>query len=162
MTFIQKVPAPRSMGRNTGTGEAVSGEVGTGRTGGTRGFTLIELIIVFALIGILVGLAIPQVQHALRKGKETALKENLFLMRNLIQQYYTDKHKYPPSLQTLVDDGYLRSIPIDPLTNSSETWQTVQETLDEDQMMQAVEAGIIDVLSGSEDTALDGTFYNTW
>ena len=80
------------------------------------GFTLIEMIIVFTLIGILVGLALPQYQTAARRAREAVLKEDLFQFRKLIDQYYQDKGKYPASLQTLVDENYLRAIPVDPMT----------------------------------------------
>lgn len=127
-----------------------------------KGFTLIELIIVFALIGILVGLAIPQYKNALQRAKESVLKENLFLLRTMINQYYTDKWKYPPSLQTLVDEEYIRSIPVDPITRSAETWKVVQEDLEAEELMAGVEPGIVDVFSGSDQIALDGIPYNTW
>lgn len=127
-----------------------------------KGFTLIELIIVFALIGILVGLAIPQYKNALQNAKESVLKENLFLLRTLINQYYTDKWKYPATLQTLVDEDYIRSIPVDPITRSAETWKVVQEELEAEELMAGVEPGIVDVFSGSDQTAIDGTPYNTW
>lgn len=128
-----------------------------------KGFTLIELIIVFTLIGILVGLALPQYQSGIRRAREAILKENLYVMRSLINQYYTDKMKYPASLQTLVDDGYLREIPKDPITKSSETWITIPEILNPEDMLSGMEIpGIVDVQSGSERTAADGTFFNTW
>ena len=128
-----------------------------------KGFTLIELIIVFTLIGILVGLALPQYQTGTRRAREAVLKENLFILRTLINQYYTDKMKYPASLQTLVDEGYLRGIPKDPITQSSETWIEIPEILNLEDMLSGMEIpGIVDVNSGSERTALDGTFFNTW
>lgn len=127
-----------------------------------KGFTLIELIIVFTLIGILVGLGIPQYKYAVKKANEAALKENLFLMRTLLQQYYTDKHKYPISLQTLVDEKYLLKIPLDPMTKSTETWIEIQETLLEDDLLEGVIPGIADIRSGSYKRAIDGSIYNTW
>lgn len=127
-----------------------------------NGFTLIELIIVFTLIGILVGLGIPQYKYAVKRARESVLKEDLFQMRKLINQYYTDKQKYPSSLLNLVEDKYLRSIPIDPITKSSETWVEVHETLGEEDMLAGAQPGIIDVVSGSDQKSLDGTPYNTW
>jgi len=128
-----------------------------------RGFTLIEILIVFTLIGILVGLGIPQYTTSVKRAREVILKEDLFQMRKLINQYYTDKGKYPVSLQTLVDEQYLRSIPIDPITKSSQTWVEVQQTLTDDELMSFdIEIGIVDILSGSNEKALDGTLYNTW
>jgi len=128
-----------------------------------RGFTLIEIIIVFTLIGILVGLGLPQYTTSVKRAREVILKEDLFQMRKLINQYYTDKGKYPVSLQMLVDEQYLRSIPIDPITKSSQTWVEVQQTLTDDELMSFdIEIGIVDILSGSNEKALDGTLYNTW
>lgn len=126
------------------------------------GFTLIELVIVFTLIGILVGLGIPQYKNAVKRAREATLKENLYVMRNLIQQYYSDKQKYPLTLFTLVEEGYLKQIPIDPITRSSETWQEIQETLTDDDLLAGVIPGISDVASGSELIALDGTPYKSW
>jgi general secretion pathway protein G len=127
-----------------------------------NGFTLIEMLIVFALIGILVGLGLPQYKYATKRARESVLKENLFQMRTLIDQYYADKGKYPYSLQALVDEKYLRAIPIDPITGSSETWIEVPEILSEEDLILAVEPGIADVISGSEQKAIDGTLYSTW
>ena len=127
-----------------------------------NGFTLIEMLIVFALIGILVGLGLPQYKYATKRARESVLKENLFQMRTLIDQYYADKGKYPYSLQALVDEKYLRAIPIDPITGSSDTWIEMPEILSEEDLIMAVEPGIADVLSGSELKSLDGTLYSTW
>ena len=127
-----------------------------------RGFTLIELVIVLAIIGILVGLGIPTLKNAMKKARETGLKENLHTMRTLINQYYTDKQKYPVSLQTLVDERYLYVIPPDPITRSAETWIEVPEELNEDDLLQGVMPGMADVKSGAEGDGLDGTPYNTW
>jgi len=127
-----------------------------------KGFTLIEIIIVFTLIGILVGLALPQYKYAAKRAREAVLKENLFQLRKLIQQYHADKGKYPAYLQTLVDEEYLRKIPVDPMTKSAETWVEVRDTLTEEDLFSGLEPGMVDVLSGSEYKGLDGTPYNTW
>ena len=127
-----------------------------------RGFTLIELIIVLTLIGILVGLALPEYRNSIKRTKETALKENLFIFRKLIDQYYTDKGKYPLMLQTLVDEGYLRNIPQDPITKSAATWVEIREQPSLEDYMPTGQLGVVDVRSGSEAKASDGTFYNTW
>jgi general secretion pathway protein G len=128
-----------------------------------KGFTLIEIMIVFALIGILVGLGLPQYRYAAKRAREAVLKEDLFILRKLINHYYTDKGSYPLSLQTLVDEQYLRSIPIDPMTKSSQTWMELQQTLTEDEMMSFdFQIGIVDVFSGSTEKAIDGTPYSTW
>ncbi len=126
-----------------------------------KGFTLAELLIVMALIGILASIAIPQFKHATKRAKETVLKENLYIIRKVIDEYYSDKGKYPPTLQTLVEEGYLRRIPIDPITGSDKTWVIIREPLTEETMYKE-ELGIIDVKSGSDEIALDGTPYNTW
>lgn len=128
-----------------------------------KGFTLIEIMIVFALIGILVGLGLPQYKYAAKRAREAVLKEDLFIMRKLINHYYTDKGSYPLSLQTLVDEQYLRSIPIDPMTKSSQTWVEMQQTLTEDELMSFdIQIGIVDVFSGSIEKAIDGNPYSTW
>ncbi|TEU05556.1 MAG: prepilin-type N-terminal cleavage/methylation domain-containing protein [Candidatus Aminicenantes bacterium] len=128
-----------------------------------KGFTLIEIIIVFTLIGILVGLGIPQYKYAAKRAREAVLKEDLFILRKLINHYYLDKGRYPLSLQTLVDEQYLRSLPIDPMTKSSQTWVEVQQTLTEDELMLFdIQIGIVDVFSGSIEKAIDGNPYSTW
>jgi general secretion pathway protein G len=128
----------------------------------SRGFTLIEIIIVFALIGILVGLALPQYQRSRRKAQEAVLKEDLFVMRKLINEYYTDKGKYPAALRTLVEENYLRTLPLDPMTGSADTWQEIKDQPSYEEMVPGVEYGIVDVRSGSQAKALDDTTYDTW
>lgn len=127
------------------------------------GFTLIEIIIVLSIIGILVGLALPQYRNSVLRARETVLKENLFTLRKLIDQYHQDKGKYPLSLQMLVQDGYLRSIPVDPITRSAETWIEVPEVFSPDEDISMEPPGIVDVKSGStEKSRIDGTAYNDW
>jgi general secretion pathway protein G len=121
------------------------------------------MVIVFALIGILVGLGLPQYKYSLVKARESVLRENLFVLRKLIDQYYQDKGKYPAALEALVQDGYVRSIPVDPITKSSTTWEEVRETLPPDEYVMPETLGVIDVKSGSQQKSpIDGTVYNTW
>jgi len=128
-----------------------------------KGFTLIELIIVLSIIGLLVGLGLPQYKSASIKAREAVLKENLFILRKLLDQYAMDKGKYPASLQTLVQEGYLRMIPVDPMTRSAETWVEVREVPSlEDPMIMEL-PGVIDVKSGSEDKSpVDQSLYSMW
>jgi general secretion pathway protein G len=130
--------------------------------GREKGFTLIELLIVFALIGILVGLSLPQYRFAALRARETVLKEDLFQLRKLINQYHVDKMKFPETLQALVDEGYLYMLPIDPITKSADTWIEVREIPEEEAIFSGTMPGVIDVHSGSLEVALDGTPYNTW
>lgn len=130
-----------------------------------RGFTLIELLIVVTIVGILAGIAVVNVKHARRKAAESVLKANLALMRKGIDDYYADKQKYPASLQELVDAKYMRKIPPDPITESSETWIEVrEEALDDLESTGSFDAapmepGIVDVKSGAEGSTLDGEPY---
>jgi general secretion pathway protein G len=126
----------------------------------SRGFTLIELMVVMSIILILVSISIPIYNQSITRAKEPVLKDTLFTLRNLINQYTLDKQKAPQSLEDLVTGGYLKQIPKDPFTQSNETWQTEQEDvlLSADQ----TEPGITDVHSGSSMTSTDGTAYNTW
>ena len=125
-----------------------------------RGWTLLELVIVMALIVVLAGIATAQHRNAVTRTKEAVLKENLFRMRDAIDQYYADKNKYPSDLQALVSDQYIREVPVDPFTNSNSTWQTVPAEADASNP--SVEVGIYNVKSGSEALALDGTNYADW
>ncbi len=125
-----------------------------------RGFTLIELMIVLAIISILASLAIPIGNRAILRTKETVLKSNLHTLRNLIDQYTADKLKAPQSLQDLVTAGYLRELPKDPITESAETWEAVQG--DTNLLPDQTETGIVDLHSGSTQISTEGTAYNTW
>jgi len=125
-----------------------------------KGFTVIELMVVMTIILLLASVAVKINKKAIIKAKESVLKENLFQMRQAIEQYYADKGHYPDSLETLVDDGYLREIPKDPFTKSSDTWQVEYENPDD--VGEDYEPGIIDVRSGYSGKALDGTNYDEW
>ncbi len=128
-----------------------------------KGFTLIELLIVVAIIGIIAGIAVVQLQNAPKKAREAVLKEDLYALRDCIDQYFADKGKYPESLETLVEENYLRKLPTDPMTSSSETWQVVHaEADDENSTDPSATGGIIDVKSGAEGSALDGSRYSDW
>src|SRR6187397_3255999 len=119
------------------------------------GWTLIELLVVISLIMILAPMALVQYRNSVTSAKEATLKSQLFIMRDAIDEYYADKGKYPDSLQTLVPESYIRSMPRDPFTTSSDTWQTVPAEPDSGATTAA--AGIFDVKSGSEGTGLDGS-----
>jgi len=130
-------------------------------TGKRRGgFTLIELLIVMSIVTILVSLAIPVYQRSILRAKESVLKSNLMSMRQVIDEYTYDKQKAPQTLQDLVQEGYLRQVPNDPITDSNTTWRVVME--DALQSVDQTEPGIFDVHSGSDKTALDGTPYADW
>jgi general secretion pathway protein G len=129
---------------------------------GRRGFTLIEMIIVFTMIGILVGLALPQFKNAAKKAREATLKEDLTILRKLIDQYFVDKTKYPASLQVLVEEKYLRKIPVDPITGKPDWVEVREEPSPDDLLEPGFQAGITDVHSVSELLGMDGTAYNTW
>ena len=124
------------------------------------GFTLIELLVVMVLLVLLAGVSLAVYGNSVTRGREAALKEDLFQMRKAIDEYYADKGKYPADLQTLVTEKYLRNIPPDPFTNSADTWQQIQS--DSDPANPAAEPGISDVKSGSDQTASDGTPYSEW
>jgi len=124
------------------------------------GFTLVELLIVISLISILAAMGLVQYRNSVVSAREATLKTDLFRMRDAIDQYYADKTKYPSSLDSLVSEGYLRKIPEDPITKSSDTWQTVPAEPDPNNP--GAEAGVYDVKSGAQGTALDGSSYSEW
>jgi general secretion pathway protein G len=125
-----------------------------------RGFTLIELLIAIAIIGILAAIAVASLRQTPQRAKEAVLKQDLFVLRDLIDQYFADKGKYPDSLRSLVDDGYIRKLPVDPITESDDTWETIYaEASDDDPDAQG---GVFDVRSGARGSALDGSSYSDW
>ena len=124
------------------------------------GFTLMELMIVMAIVAILATLAVPSFKGALRSAREAVLKEDLHVMRAAIDSYTMDKQKAPQSLDDLIESGYLRGIPEDPMTKSKETWMT--DTSDALSSVDQTDPGINDVHSGSQDTGSDGQPYSAW
>lgn len=157
------------MERFTLRGNALRRRDGAGRTGASRcarlstrlrkGYTLIELIVVMAIISILLAVAVPLYQKSLRRTKEAVLKNNLFTLRNVIDEYTFDKKKAPQTLQDLVDQGYLRQVPIDPITGTDQ-WRIVME--DAYSMVDQTQAGIFNVCSTSDQKSLEGTVYSQW
>ncbi len=125
----------------------------------SRGFTLLELMIVISMMIILISIAVPMYQRSIVQARESVLRSNLATLRNVISQYTLDKQKAPQSLDDLVTAGYLRQVPVDPMTRET-NWEVVQEDV-----LMAVdqqEPGIIDVHSASSLSATDGTAYSTW
>ena len=133
-----------------------------------QGFTLLELIIVVAVIGILATIAMPRLLHAPERAREAVLKTNLRTLRESLDQYYADKGRFPSSLEVLVEDGYLRAMPQDPITRSTDTWVPEYEELSPDEEPAEVDLdegggpGIIDVHSGAEGDGSDGRPYSEW
>lgn len=133
-----------------------------GRPGGLphAGFTFVELMVVITILVILISMAIPIYQKTILRAKESVLKSNLMSLRTTIDNYTYDKQKAPQALQDLVTEGYLREVPIDPMTGSNETWKLIME--DATQSVDQSQPGIFDVRSGSDKMGLDGTAYSEW
>src|SRR5690349_23285043 len=126
----------------------------------SAGFTLIELMIVISLILILVSVSVPAYNQSILRAKESVLKQDLFQLRPLISQYTLDKQKAPQSLDDLVQSGYIKQIPVDPMTGSNSSW-----TVDQEDSLMSVDQqdpGISDVHSGASQVSSDGTAYSTW
>jgi general secretion pathway protein G len=121
---------------------------------------MIELMVVMSIIVILSTMAIVQYRHSVILSKETVLRDDLFKMRDAIDQYYADKGQYPTALDGLVSEGYLRALPKDPITNSTSTWQSIPA--EPDAANPTVEPGVYDVKSGADQTASDGSRYSDW
>lgn len=130
------------------------------RLGSPRGFTLIELMIVMAIITILAAIGLTLYGNSVQTARESTLRADLHEMREAIDKYYADKGHYPQALGSLVQDKYLRAIPVDPITKSAETWQTT--IAEPEPGNPSSEPGIYDVKSGAEGTGLDGTPYSEW
>ena len=127
---------------------------------GRRGFTLIEILIVMAIISIIISIAVPLYQKSIVRSKESVLRNNLFTIRTVIDEYTYDKQKAPQTLQDLVSEGYLRAVPVDPMTGSEKSWKEIME--DTLTSTSQSEPGLFDVKSGSEKTSLEGTPYSDW
>ena len=132
----------------------------TGRTRSARGFTLIELMVVMTIIVTLATIGMVQYRQSVQFARESVLRDDLFKMRDAIDQYYADKNQYPPTLDDVVSSGYLRALPKDPITNSMSTWRTVQAEPDPNNP--SFQPGVYDVKSGSELSGLDGSRYGEW
>jgi general secretion pathway protein G len=130
------------------------------KAGHERGFTLIELLVVVTLIVVLAGIGMSTYSTSVTRAKEAVLKEDLFRMKDAIDQYNADKGKYPSDLSALVTDGYMRQIPKDPFTESADTWQIVMS--EPDPSNPNAEPGVYDVKSGSTATGMDGRPYAEW
>jgi general secretion pathway protein G len=156
------------MERNTLTGKAVNEcrspfrlqSALRARPAAAAGFTLVELMVVMLIIAILAAIAVPAYVSSIRAAREAVLKEDLHVLRNAIDAYTNDKQKAPQSLDDLVSAGYLKSLPVDPMTHTSSTWvPTVDDTL---QSPDQTDPGVSDVHSGSDQAGSDGQPYSSW
>lgn len=124
------------------------------------GFTLMELLVVMSLIVLLTSIGLMAYQTSVQRGREAVLKEDLYRMRDAIDQFYVDKGKYPVDLSELVSGGYLRTVPVDPMTQSAESWQLVPA--EPDPSNPSADLGVYNVMSGSDKLAIDGSKYSDW
>lgn len=132
----------------------------TGRGQSERGFTLIELMVVMSIIVTFATIGMVQYRQSVVYARESVLRDDLFKMKEAIDQYYADKNQYPATLEDLVTSSYLRAIPKDPFTNTTDSWVTVPSEPDPNNP--SATPGVYDVKSGSDGTALDGTRYAEW
>ena len=148
------------MGQNIQNGRPTEESKAPVSLDGATGFTMVELVVVISIILILISVAAPIYRNSIIRAKEAVLRDQLFTMRQLIDEYTLDKQQAPQSLQDLVSEGYLREIPRDPFTNSNTTWKTdMEEAL---RSADQTQPGIIDVHSGSAKISLEGTPYSSW
>jgi general secretion pathway protein G len=133
---------------------------GRARAAARRGYTLIEIIIVMTVLSILLSAAVPLYTRVVNRTKESVLRNNLFSIRSVIDEYTYDKQKAPQSLQDLVTEGYLRQVPEDPMVGNNSSWKIIME--DALTMVNQTEPGIFDVRSGSDKQSSEGTRYNEW
>jgi general secretion pathway protein G len=124
------------------------------------GFTFLELMIVMAVIAVLMAVALPIYTRSIIRSKESVLKNNLFTLRTVIDEYTYDKQKAPQTLQDLVSDGYLRQVPTDPITGNADSWKLIME--DSTNTANQTMPGIFDIRSGADGTSLEGTPYSEW
>ncbi len=136
------------------------GKLYAGRRARLGGFTFVELMVVITIIVILISMAIPIYNNTIRRTNESVLKNNLFTLRTVIDNYTGDKGKAPQSLEDLVSSGYLREVPYDPITRSNKTWRLIME--DASQSVSQTDPGIFDVKSGSDKSSTEGTPYADW
>jgi general secretion pathway protein G len=123
----------------------------------SAGFTLIELIIVMAILALLISIAVPRYFTHIERAKEATMKQNLNVMRDSIDKFYGDKGRYPDTLEELAEQRYLRSVPVDPITDSATTWSVVPPPAESD-----AKGSVYDVKSGAQGTASDGTAFADW
>jgi general secretion pathway protein G len=128
--------------------------INNGKSKFSRGFTFVELMVVMAIVAMLISIALPRYFEGLQRAREAVLLEDLNVMRKAIDHYYADKNTYPANLQALVTERYLKFIPADPITGSTETWQT--------ELPPDSSNRVYDIHSGSTETASNGTPYNAW
>ena len=148
------------MGPNTQTGKRQSESKARFALDGAAGFTLVELMIVVSIMLILISVAAPIYRNSIIRAKEAVLRDQLFTLRQLIDEYTLDKQQAPQSLDDLATEGYLRELPRDPFTGSNATWKTVME--DTLKSADQTQPGIVDLHSGSDKISLDGTPYSSW
>src|SRR5262245_41588524 len=130
------------------------------RSGSRRGFTLVEILIVVSIVGILVSIAVPIYQKSILRARESVLRNNLFTMRTVLDEYTYDKQKAPQTLRDLVTESYLREVPFDPMTGSNQSWKIEME--DAQRSVNPSEPGIYEIHSGSDKKSLNGTPYAEW